>query len=105
MSPSARVLEWFFLRVPSDRLDEAGRTLAAVPEVRAILTAAGPVNLTVAAWLHSVADGQRLETQLRRLLPHVDVVDRSVVLRPYKLVGRLLDARGFATGVVPLELT
>lgn len=99
-----RVSEWFFLRVPSDRIDEAGRVLAAVPEVRAVLSAAGPFNLLVAVWLRSVADGQWLETQLMRRLPHVEVVDRSVVIRPYKLVGRLLDARGFAVGVVPLDL-
>ena len=99
-----RVSEWFFLRVPSARIDEAGQLLAAVPEVRAVLSAAGPFNLLVAVWLHSVADGQRLETQLTRRLPHVEVVDRSVVIRPYKLVGRLLDPAGFATGVVPLDL-
>ncbi|GAB3865312.1 AsnC family transcriptional regulator [Nocardioides maradonensis] len=99
-----RVSEWFFLRVPADRIDEAGGVLAAVPEVRAVLSAAGPFNLLVAVWLRNVADGQRLETQLMRRLPHVEVVDRSVVLRPHKLVGRLLDARGFAVGVVPLDL-
>lgn len=99
-----RTSEWFFLRVPPDRIDEAGQLLAAVPEVRAVLSAAGPANLLVAAWLRSIADGQRLETQLIRRLPHVEVADRSVVMRPYKLVGRLLDAAGFATGVVPLDL-
>ncbi|TNM37400.1 Lrp/AsnC family transcriptional regulator [Nocardioides albidus] len=99
-----RTSEWFFLRVPSDRIDEAGQLLAAVPEVRAVLSAAGPYNLLVAVWLRSVADGQRLEIQLTRRLPHVEVADRSVVIRPYKLVGRLLDERGFATGVVPLDL-
>lgn len=99
-----RVSEWFFLRVPSDRIDEAGQLLAAVPEVRAVISAAGPFNLLVAVWMHSVAEGQRLETQLMRRLPHVEVVDRSVVIRPFKLVGRLLDSRGFAVGVVPLDL-
>ncbi len=99
-----RTSEWFFLRVPSDRIDETGQVLAGVPEVRAVLSAAGPFNLLVAVWLRSVADGQRLEAQLMRRMPHVEVVDRSVVMRPYKLVGRLLDARGFAVGVVPLDL-
>ena len=97
-----KVSEWFFLRVPPDRIDEAGQVLAGVPEVRAVLSAAGPFNLLVAVWLRTVADGQLLETQLARRLPYVEVVDRSVVIRPFKLVGRMLDARGFATGVVPL---
>ena len=98
------VSEWFFVRVPSDRIDAAAKSLATIPEVRAVLSAAGPFNLLVAVWLRNVADGQRLETQVMRKLPHVEFVDRSVVIRPFKLVGRMLDARGFATGVVPLEL-
>lgn len=98
------VSSWFFLRVPSDRIDDAGHVLARVPEVRAVLAAAGPFNLLVAVWLRSVADGQLFETQLMRRLPRVEVVDRSVVMRPFKLLGRLLDPHGFAIGVVPLDL-
>jgi len=97
------VSEWFFVRVPSDRIDEAAQSLAAIPEVRAVLSAAGPFNLLVAVWLRTVADGQQLETLIMRKLPHVEVGDRSVVIRPFKLAGRLLDAQGFATGVVPLD--
>lgn len=98
-----RFVEWFFLRVPAEGIDQTGRLLASVPEVRAVLPAAGPHNVLVAAWLRSIADGQRLETQLRRRLPAVEVADRAIVLRPRKLVGRLLDHRGFATAVVPLR--
>jgi len=68
-----------------------------------VLAAAGPFNLLVAVWLRTVADGQELETQIMRKLPHVDVGDRSVVIRPYKLGGRLLDPQGFALGVVRLD--
>lgn len=98
-----RVLEWFFLRVPPDRMEEAGQVLAGVPEVRAALSTAGPTNLITAAWLRTVTDGQRLEARLRQRMPWVEVVDRSVVLRPVKLVGRLLDPRGLAVGTVPLR--
>ncbi|MFM9371974.1 Lrp/AsnC family transcriptional regulator [Streptomyces sp. Da 82-17] len=98
------VSEWLFARVPSDRLDEAAATLATVGEVRAILSAAGPFNLLIAVWLRTISDGQRLETSIMRKLPHIDVVDRSVVIRPYKLAGRRLDRRGFSTGTVPLDL-
>lgn len=97
------VSEWFFVRVPSDRIDAAAKSLATIPEVRAVLSAAGPFNLLVAVWLRTVVDGQRLETQVMQKLPHVEIVDRSVVIRPFKLAGRMLDQRGFATGVVPLE--
>ncbi|MDI3388991.1 Lrp/AsnC family transcriptional regulator [Streptomyces sp. B-S-A8] len=98
------VSEWLFARVPSDRLDEAAATLSTVGEVRAILSAAGPFNLLIAVWLRTISDGQRLETSIMRKLPHIDVVDRSVVIRPYKLAGRRLDRRGFSTGTVPLDL-
>lgn len=56
------------------------------------------------SWPPYPRSGQRLETQPTRRVPHVEVADRSVVIRPYKLVGRLLDPAGFATGVVPLDL-
>jgi DNA-binding Lrp family transcriptional regulator len=98
------VSAWLFLRVPSDRIDEAGQVLAGVPEVRAVLNAVGPANLLVAVWLRTSLDSQRLETQLLRRLPYVEVTDRSIVIRPFKLVGRLLDPRGYAVGVVPLAL-
>ncbi|HET7735915.1 MAG TPA: Lrp/AsnC family transcriptional regulator [Nocardioidaceae bacterium] len=99
------VSEWFFVRVPSDKIDEAAHSLSTIPEVRAVMSAAGPFNLLVAVWLRGVADGQRLETLIMRKLPHVEIVDRSVVIRPFKLAGRMLDPRGFAVGVVPLRLT
>lgn len=99
------VSEWFFMRVPSDKIDDAAHSLSTIPEVRAVLSAAGPFNLLVSVWLRSIVDGQRLETLIMRKLPHVEIVDRSVVIRPFKLAGQLLDTRGFAAGVVPLRLT
>lgn len=98
------VSEWLFARVPTDRLDEAATTLSKIGEVRAILSAAGPYNLLIAVWLRTLSDGQRLESSIMRKLPHLEVVDRSVVIRPYKLAGRRLNRRGFSVGVVPLEL-
>ncbi|WP_460689825.1 Lrp/AsnC family transcriptional regulator [Nesterenkonia suensis] len=97
------VLEWFFLRVPPAHIDEAGQALAGIAELRASLSTTGPANLVAAAWLRTVADGQRLEKRLTQRLPWMEVLDRSVVLRPVKLVGRLLDARGLAVGTVPLR--
>lgn len=96
------VSEWFFVRVPPDRIDAAAQSLATIPQIRAVLGAAGPSNLLVAAWLRTVADGQQLESEVMRKLPRVEFVDRSVVIRPFKLAGRMLDERGFATGIVPI---
>lgn len=95
---------WLFARAAPDRLEDVAGALATIAEVRAVLSTAGPYNLLIAVWLRTVGDGQRLEAHIMRKLPTVEVVDRSVVVRPFKLAGRLLDPRGFAIGTVPLGL-
>ncbi|MFC7344215.1 Lrp/AsnC family transcriptional regulator [Saccharopolyspora griseoalba] len=97
------VYAWFFARVATERLDETGRALARIPEVRTVTSTAGPYNLIIAVWVRSLVDVQELETQMTRSLPHMDVIDRSIAVRPVKLVGRLLDERGCATGSISLD--
>jgi hypothetical protein len=59
----------------------------------------------MAVWLRRLNDVQRLEAMLEDKIPGVVIVDRSVVLRTYKHVGHLLDARGCASGaVVPVPV-
>ncbi|MGW5118099.1 Lrp/AsnC family transcriptional regulator [Streptomyces noursei] len=89
--------------VPAERLPEAVRVLLTLPEVRLCSSVTGPQNLLFTVWLHTVADVQRLETQLGERLPQLVLRDRSVVLRQTKLMGRLLDPRGRVTGVVPVD--
>ncbi|MEV4646561.1 Lrp/AsnC ligand binding domain-containing protein [Saccharopolyspora sp. NPDC049357] len=97
------VYAWFFAKVATAHLDETGRALARIPEVRSVTSTAGPYNLIISVWLRSLVDVQELETQMTRGLPHLDVIDRSIAVRPVKLVGRLLDERGCATGSVSLD--
>ncbi|MER7013523.1 Lrp/AsnC family transcriptional regulator [Saccharopolyspora sp. NPDC000359] len=97
------VYAWFFARVPPAHLDGTARALARIPEVRTVTSTAGPHNLVIAVWLRSLADVQDLEAHMSRRLPSLDIVDRSIVVRPVKLVGRLLDELGHATGFVPLD--
>ncbi|MEV0705555.1 Lrp/AsnC family transcriptional regulator [Saccharopolyspora sp. NPDC050389] len=97
------VYAWFFARVSPAHLEETARALARIPEVRAVTSTAGPYNLIIAVWLRSLIDVQELETHMARRLPHLDIVDRSIVVRPVKLVGRLLDEQGYATGTVSLD--
>ncbi|MFG2137501.1 Lrp/AsnC family transcriptional regulator [Streptomyces sp. NPDC048650] len=89
--------------IPSDRLAEAVRVLLTLPEVRLCASVTGPQNLLFTVWLHTIRDVQRLETQLGERLPHLVLRDRSVVLRQTKLMGRLLDERGRAVEVVPVD--
>jgi DNA-binding Lrp family transcriptional regulator len=95
---------WLFLRCPSAMRAATGRALARVPEVRATVSTAGPYNLVVALWLHSLADLEAFEIQLGTNAPHIEVADRSVVIRAVKRVGRVLDADGFTADVVPCDL-
>ncbi|MGH3439812.1 MAG: Lrp/AsnC family transcriptional regulator [Sciscionella sp.] len=95
---------WLFTRVQPSQLDEAGRLLARIPEVRTVTATAGPCNLIMAVWLRSLSDVPELEKQISREMPYLDIVDRSVVVRPIKLVGRLLGKEGHATGaVIPVD--
>lgn len=96
------VLAWFFARVPSERLDHVGRTLARLPEARLVTSTVGPYNMMFSAWLRSVRHVQDIEAQIVREHPDVQIVDRSIVVHQYKLAGRLLDTRGLSIGVVPL---
>lgn len=97
------VYAWFFARVSTAHLDETGRALTRIPEVRTVTSTAGPYNLIIAVWVRSLVDVQELETKMTRGLPHLDVIDRSIAVRPVKLVGRLLDERGRATGSISLD--
>jgi DNA-binding Lrp family transcriptional regulator len=94
------VLLW--LRVPPDGLETTARSIAILPEVRMCAALTGPANLLVIAWLAAESEVVRLEAGLIGKQPWLDVVDRSVVLRTTKLMGRLLDEDGRATGRVPL---
>ena len=96
------MLAWFFARVPSERLDHIGRTLARLPEARLVTSTIGPYNMMFSAWLRSVRHVQDIEAQIVREHPDVQIVDRSIVVHQYKLAGRLLDTRGLSIGVVPL---
>ncbi|MFF2808423.1 hypothetical protein ACFVT2_14860 [Streptomyces sp. NPDC058000] len=88
--------------VPAERLPEAVRVPLTLPEVRLRSAGTGPQNLLLTVWLHTVADVQRLETQLGERLSQLVLRDRSVLLRQTKLMGRLLDARGRVTWVIPV---
>ncbi|GAA4474078.1 Lrp/AsnC family transcriptional regulator [Rhodococcus olei] len=95
---------WFFAETPPSELDDVAAALLPIPEVRAVVSTAGPHNLLVAAWLRRLEDVQRLEAQITRRLSAVTITDRSLVIRPYKLLGRLLDPHGFSTAVVPMDI-
>lgn len=94
----------FFADCPADRIEATGRALSRLPEIRTVASTAGPHNLFLAVWLRSLAHVQALEAELAGNLPQLTVVDRAIVLRPVKLVGRLVDGDGWTTGNVPVDI-
>ncbi|MFI6862841.1 hypothetical protein ACIBKZ_23600 [Streptomyces sp. NPDC050421] len=94
----------FFGTVAAEHLDSTARELAKLPEIRQCLGPAGPQNLIATVWVSSLVDAQALEVRLAAPLPHLRIADRAVALRAVKLMGRLLDPDGRATGFVPMNL-
>ncbi|MGW3415021.1 Lrp/AsnC family transcriptional regulator [Streptomyces sp. NPDC000888] len=93
----------YFASVPAQRLEEAGRVLSDVREVRSCAITAGPHNLVIDVWLRALGDVHAFEAHLSRQLPSLTIDDRSVVLSTVKHMGRLLDENGHCVGVVPLR--
>lgn len=95
----------FFGSVPPEHLDATARELAKLPEIRMCIGVAGPQNLIATVWVGSLVDTQELEVRLAARLPHLRITDRAITLRAAKLMGRLLDSEGRATGFVPVDVT
>jgi DNA-binding Lrp family transcriptional regulator len=93
----------FWARVSPDELDRTATLLTELPEVRLCAAVTGTDNLVMTLWLRSLADIQRLETELARRLPALTLTDRAVTLRAIKRMGCLLDDNGRITDVVPID--
>lgn len=85
---------WFFLRVPARSMDRVLRRLSTLRDVRLLATSVGTCNIVLAMWLAGLEDVQRVEAVIEQSEPEVTVVDRSLVLRTVKHLGRPLTASG-----------
>jgi DNA-binding Lrp family transcriptional regulator len=104
---SAPLVGWpvsvvFSADAPAGRLDALAAAVGRIRQVRLCATLAGAPSLIVIAWLRTVEEVHRFELALLDAVPGLVVVDRLVVLRSLKRMGRLLDESGRAVGVVPL---
>jgi DNA-binding Lrp family transcriptional regulator len=104
---SAPLVGWpvsvvFSADAPAGRLDALAAAVGRIRQVRLCATLAGAPSLIIIAWLHTVEEVHRFELALLDAVPGLVVVDRLVVLRSLKRMGRLLDESGRAVGVVPL---
>ncbi|MFI6906122.1 Lrp/AsnC family transcriptional regulator [Nonomuraea sp. NPDC050394] len=95
---------WYFLRVAAAKADEVGATIGRLPQVRLCATVDGPANLIVQAWVPSRDRITNFESLICRSLPGVEVIDRSVMLRTAKRVGRLIGEDGRAVGTTSTDI-
>ncbi|MCF2527245.1 Lrp/AsnC family transcriptional regulator [Yinghuangia soli] len=100
----APLTAWYTARTPADTLATAAATIAALPNIKAVTSVAGPDNLVFKAVFRDLADIHRFDIDLKRLLPELDATDRKIVLRPIRLMSRLVDPDGYATEVVSIDI-
>jgi DNA-binding Lrp family transcriptional regulator len=89
---------------PVEGLPVTARTISQIRQVRLCATVSSAPSMLLCAWLHTVEEVHRLELAIANRLPQVRVIDRLVVLRTVKRMGRLLDTSGRAIGVVPINI-
>lgn len=92
-----------WLRVAPDQLETTANLLAMRPEVRMSAAVSGSANLVLVVWLRAPSDTIALESDLVTRMPWLAISDRAVVLRPVKLMGRILDDAGRSETRVPLD--
>ncbi|WP_448613911.1 Lrp/AsnC family transcriptional regulator [Modestobacter sp. URMC 112] len=95
---------YLWVDAPVTGLPATARALSQFRQVRLCATVSSATSLLVCAWLHTVEEVHRLELTFARELPHLRMVDRLIVLRTVKRMGRLVDHRGRAVGVVPIAI-
>jgi DNA-binding Lrp family transcriptional regulator len=89
---------------PVEGLPSTARTISQLRQVRLCATVSSAPCMVLCAWLHTVEEVHRLELAIANRLPQVRIVDRLVVLRTVKRMGRLVDTQGRAVGVVPINI-
>lgn len=62
-----------------------------LPETRSMMVLAGPVNLHITLWLHTLDGLPEAEVRLADWLPSVEIIDRTVCLSTAKRMGFTLE--------------
>jgi DNA-binding Lrp family transcriptional regulator len=95
---------YLWANAPVDTLPQTARVLSRFRQARLTATVTAGPSLALCSWLQTVEEVHRLELAIAAKLPNVEVVDRLIVLRTVKRMGRLLNEAGDAIGVVPINL-
>jgi DNA-binding Lrp family transcriptional regulator len=95
---------YLWANAPINSLRDTAQQLSQMRQARLTATvAAGPV-IALSTWLGTVEELHRLELTFAEQLPLLQVVDRLVVLRVVKRMGRLINEGGRSTGVIPINI-
>lgn len=89
---------WYFLRVPVTQVEAVAGRLVGLQEVRFVATTGGLYSVLMMVWLRRIEDMTVLERQLGERLPFAEIMDRSIVLRTPKHMGKRLSADGRRIG-------
>lgn len=89
---------------PVEGLPATAGAISQLRQVRLCATVSSAPCMVLCAWLHTVEEVHRLELAIAKRLPQVRILDRLVVLRTVKRMGRLVDSHGRAVSVVPINI-
>jgi DNA-binding Lrp family transcriptional regulator len=95
---------YLWANAPVDMLTEAATVLSRFRQTRLCASLTAGPSLVLGVWLRTVEEVHRLELAIAAQLPQVEILDRLVVLRTVKRMGRLLDPSGRAIGVIPINI-
>jgi DNA-binding Lrp family transcriptional regulator len=95
---------WFWARATPDHLPEVVAGIASRVNIRAVVSVAGTDNIIFKAVFAHVSHLSKFEAQLIRDLPALHITDRNTVIQPVRVMGRMVDARGYATGFAPIDI-
>ncbi|QGK69569.1 AsnC family transcriptional regulator [Allosaccharopolyspora coralli] len=84
-------------------LSESLPRIAALSQVRLLLTTTGVDNVVIGAWLGRVEDALDLERRLVEAAPQLRVREREVAMRKAKIQGWIVDDTGRARESVPID--
>lgn len=93
-----------WISVPPARLPQAAAELSGLPQTRMCAAVIGSSNLVATVWLRSMSDLSILETEMTARVPGIQVNDRHLTLRHFKLMGQVLDDGGRAQRYVPMDI-
>lgn len=95
---------FYFMRIPARKATEFGVVIGKLPQIRLCGLIDGVANFVVQAWVSTLDEVATFEARLSRAIPDADFVDRSLILRTVKRVGRRIDETGRAISTMSTDI-